>query len=527
MIEKSKKDKFTMGGITPPPLFLNHAEHGKFVNRIISVFMPKHDKPMAVPYHRGYAYQAAKRGGGVREMLSIALPMVVSHACYTVMTFTDRLFLSRLSSAEMNAAMGGGITAFMMMTFFFGIIAYSTALTAQYFGAGQKNRCPIVITQAIILAIISYPIILLARPLGILLFEFMKISPEQMAHQKIYFNILIYGIIFGIFRPCFTGFFSGIGKTKIVMISSAVAMGLNIVVNYILIFGKLGFPALGIRGAAYGTIIGSAAGLSVMVWKYLSRENRQEYNIMKSFHFDKKAMGELLHFGYPAGIEMFLNLLAFSVLIMIFHSHSLATATAVTIVFNWDMVSFIPLLGVGISVTSLVGRYMGMGKPDIAHLSVMSGLKLSLVYSFFIIISFTGFTESLVGIFRPAQVSDIFIEAFPRAVFMLRMAAIYVTMDALIVIFAGALRGAGDSFWAMALSVAMHWTLVPVLYFMLKLNNCSPEQAWLAVVLIFVIFSFFIYLRYRSGKWRDIKVLQPAQKPMDIMPDDFHVSRDL
>jgi MATE family, multidrug efflux pump len=465
--------------------------------------------------------------GGIREMLSIALPMVVSHACYTVMTFTDRLFLSKLGSAEMNAAMSGGITAFMMMTFFFGIITYATALTAQYFGAGKKNNCPVVITQAMIIAVISYPIILLARPLGALLFEFMKIGPEQMALQKIYFNILIYGVIFGIFRPCFTAFFSGIGKTKIVMISSAVAMGLNIVVNYILIFGKLGFPALGIRGAAYGTIISSFAGVAVMLWKYLSKENRQEYNILKSFHFDKKIMGTLLRFGYPAGIEMFLNLLAFSVLVMIFHSHGPATATAVTIVFNWDMVSFIPLLGVGISVTSLVGRYMGMGKPEIAHRSVMSGLKLCLVYSFFIIILFTGFTETLVNVFSPAKPSAIFLQSLPMAIFMLRMAAIYVTMDALIVIFAGALRGAGDSFWAMALSVAMHWTLIPVLYFMLKVKSFSPEQAWLAVVITFILFSSFIYLRYRSGKWKHIKMVQPIKESMDSMQDDFHVSRDL
>ncbi len=465
--------------------------------------------------------------GGIRERLSIALPMVVSHACYTIMTFTDRLFLSKLSSAEMNAAMGGGVTAFMMMTFFFGIITYSTALTAQYFGAGKKNRCSVVITQAIIIAIISYPIIILARPLGILLFEFMKISPEQMAHQKVYFNILMYGIVFGILRPCFTGFFSGIGKTKIVMISSAVAMGINIVVNYILIFGKLGFPALGIRGAAYGTIMGSAAGLLVMLWKYLSKENRQEDGVMKSFHFNKKAMSKLLYFGYPAGIELLLNLLAFSILIMMFHSHSLATATAVTIVFNWDMVSFIPLLGIGVSVTSLVGRYMGMGKPDIAHRSVMSGLKLGLAYSLFIIILFVGFTEILVNVFKPAQSSNIFMQAFPTAVFMLRVAAVYVMADAAIVIFTGALRGAGDSFWAMALSVSMHWTLVPVLYFMLKLKDFSPEQAWVSVVIIFLIFSSFIYLRYYGGKWRHIKVVQPVKESMDIIPDDFHTSRDL
>ncbi|MEA3306291.1 MAG: MATE family efflux transporter [Elusimicrobiota bacterium] len=465
--------------------------------------------------------------GGVREMLSIALPMVVSHACYSIMTFTDRLFLSKLGSAEMNAAMGGGITVFMMLTFFFGIITYSTALTAQYLGAKRKNYCPIVITQAAIIAIIAYPVIMLAKPFGLFLFEFMKISPEQMKYQEIYFNILIYGSIFGLLRPCFTGFFSGIGRTKIVMISSAVAMGVNIAINYVLIFGKLGFPALGIRGAAYGTILGSAAGVGVMLWKYLSEENRSEYSVLKSFHFDKKVMITLLRFGYPAGIELSLNLLAFNILIMIFHSHSLVTATAVTIVFNWDMLSFIPLLGVGVAVTSLVGRYMGMGKPDIAHKSVMSGVKMGLVYASFIIILFVGFTDILVGLFNPAAPSAVFAQAYPMAVIMLRMAAIYVIADVGIVIFTGALRGAGDSFWAMALSVSMHWTLVPTLFFMLKVKNSSPQTAWMSVVIIFIIFSYFAYLRYAGGKWKLIKMVQPAKESIPSLSDDFHASRDL
>jgi MATE family multidrug resistance protein len=68
--------------------------------------------------------------------------MVVSHACDTVMTFTDRVFLSRLGPDEMNAAMSGGLTSFMMMTFFMGLIGYTTALVAQYLGAGRRTAAP-------------------------------------------------------------------------------------------------------------------------------------------------------------------------------------------------------------------------------------------------------------------------------------------------------------------------------------------------------------------------------------------------
>ena len=89
---------------------------------------------------------ADRAAGGVRELLAIALPMVVSHACETAMTFTDRLFLSRLGPEQMNAAMAGGLTCFMTMTFFLGLTGYTTALVAQYLGAGRKQHCAVATT---------------------------------------------------------------------------------------------------------------------------------------------------------------------------------------------------------------------------------------------------------------------------------------------------------------------------------------------------------------------------------------------
>ncbi|MBW6457940.1 MAG: hypothetical protein K0B52_02140, partial [FCB group bacterium] len=103
--------------------------------------------------------------GGIREMLFIALPMVISYASDTVMTFTDRMFLSRLGPEIMNAAMSGGMTVMMMTAFFLGLIGYSTALVAQYLGAKRENTCPVVTTQAFLLILIAYPLILALKPL--------------------------------------------------------------------------------------------------------------------------------------------------------------------------------------------------------------------------------------------------------------------------------------------------------------------------------------------------------------------------
>jgi MATE family multidrug resistance protein len=465
--------------------------------------------------------------GGIREMLVIALPMVASSACDTVMIFTDRLFLSRLGSEQMSAAMGGGLTCFMLTTFFLGVIGYCTALTAQYLGAGYRERCPAVITQGLIVCLLAYPVILACRPAGYWLFDVMHVPAQQLAPQKVYFNILIFGTLISLIRNCLSCFFSGVGRTRIVMVSTIAAMAINVVLGYAFIFGKLGVPAMGIAGAAYATIIGGACGLLILSWAYFGRANRTEYAVMQSFHYDWEVMKKLLRFGYPSGVEFFLNLLAFDIMVLMFHATGLVTAAAVTVVFNWDMVSFIPLIGVNIGVISLVGRYMGARNPDMAHRATMSGLKLAWMYSFCTLLAFACFPEFLVGIFRPARPDAIFAEAFPMAVFMLRLAALYVMADAMMLVFGGALRGAGDTFWVMCISVGTHWTLVVIVVVALRILHFTPQLAWIMLCTILMLFSGILYLRYRSGKWRTIQVVESTVEPVLADFDGLHETRDL
>jgi MATE family multidrug resistance protein len=445
--------------------------------------------------------------GGLREMITLALPMVISHGCETALIFTDRVFLSRLGPVPMSASMAGGLASFTMMTFFIGLIGYVTALAAQYLGAGRKENSALVVSQAVLISLLAAPLILAARPLGHAYFEFMNLPAQQLAQQIVYFDILLYGAILVLLRTCLSSFFSGIGSTRVVMFSAMVAMVVNIIANYGLIFGNFGLPALGLKGAAYGTLLGSFCGLLVLLATYLGRDNRQEYDVLKALRFDRAVMTKLLRYGSPAGVEMFLNLVAFTSMIMIFHGHGSVTATAVTIVFNWDLVSFVPLLGIQIGVVSLVGRYMGAGRPDISQRVARSGLKMACSYSLVILILFVTLPGALVSIFEPNNADVLFNQASPLATSMLRLAAFYVLAEAVIVVFSGALRGAGDTFWAMCASVTLHWLLVPVLAVFLHVLDLPPLAAWMALVAFILIFSGVFYLRYRSGKWKNLSVV--------------------
>ena len=232
--------------------------------------------------------------GGISQLFVIAMPMVVSQTCDTVMMFTDRLFLSQLSPTHMAASMSGGLTAFMFMTFFMGLTGYATALVAQYLGSGNEKNCPVVITQALIITLIAYPIMLACIPIGHWMFEFVGHNEQQLELSIIYFDILMFGTIIGLARNSFNAFFSGIGKTRIVMFSSIAAMVVNVVINYALILGNFGFPVMGIKGAAIGTIIGGLSGLLIVAFGYLMYQ--REYGIekfSKSFRYDAVVMKKL------------------------------------------------------------------------------------------------------------------------------------------------------------------------------------------------------------------------------------------
>ena len=438
--------------------------------------------------------------GGATELIGIAAPLVISFACETVMMFTDRLFLSRLSGAHMAAAMGGGVMVFTFTTFFLGINGYATAMVAQHFGAGKKEHCPQVVTQALIIGLAAYPLILSGIPLGVRLFRAVGMDAVQLREQQAYFSMLMTGTIVTLLRSGIGSFFSGTGKTGIIMVAAGASMVVNVGLNYVLIFGKAGFPAMGIRGAATGTIVANFAGLCILAVAYLRQNGAVEYAIGKSMRFNGKLMAELLRFGYPAGLEMLLNQIAFTTLVTVFHSCGEAVATAITITFNWDMVSFVPMVGLSIGVTSLAGRYVGARDRTSVYRSAYTGLKLAACYSTLLFVPFLFFTGPLVDLFLQGEVSGNR-EVREMALFMVKMISVYLFCDAVLLVFGGGLRGVGDTFWVMVVSVAMHWTFAFVTVLALKVAHLTPQLTWCLIITVFLFFGPVFFMRFRSGRW--------------------------
>jgi multidrug resistance protein, MATE family len=467
-----------------------------------------------------------------KELVSLALPMIASQASETIMLFVDRLFLSWFGKLHIAASMSGGLSFFVFLSFFAGIVGYTNAMVAHYYGAGRDERCVETAAQGFYLSFAFLPLTLLLIPFVHRLFIFVGHRPDQIALEFSYFRILMFGGITVLLRQVLVGFFLGIGKSGIVMKANLIGMFVNIPVNYILIFGKLGFPAMGIRGAALGTIAGSATIFLILLYFFLRHPLCRGYGSNSDeedgprepglesepapamlpsgtgrWRFRPVVTRRLLRFGLPAGAELFLNVFAFNLFVQLMHSMGPDVAAAVTITFNYDMVAFIPMLGLGIAVTSLVGRQMGAGNPDGAKRATYLALRVGYSYALVMMMVFVFGAGALVRVFSGGLAAeDRALVELAKA--MIRLAAVYTLADITQLIFAGALRGAGDTRYVMMISVTVHWFLAVGAWILIRVVEAPPLRIWLFFIGFVIILGGVIFLRFRSGRWRDIKVIE-------------------
>lgn len=435
-----------------------------------------------------------------KELLYLAYPMVISQGAFAVMIFTDRFFMSLVSPTHMAASLGGGVASFFCMSLFIGVLSYTNALVAQYFGTNELAKCPRVVSQGLMLTLGFVPILLVLGYFVSDMFLIMGHTTELAALESTYFLVLIWGASVSLFKTCIASYFAGIGQTRVVMIADTFGVALNIPLSYALIFGVGGLPELGIAGAAYGTIIATVFSLGIFMFFYLEQNHRQRFKVKDSFVFDRGIFNRFVRLGFPSGIEMFLNVAAFNLFLLMFQSYGVAEAASAAIVFNWDIVSFVPMIGLNVAIISLVGRFIGAEDMSGLRAVIKAGFVMGLGYSAFLALIFLVFRVPLV---------DLFVGAGPdveRIItlgsFMMIGLATYVMADAIILISGGVLRGAGDTRWLMWVSILLHWLMLVVQYFVIKVWALGPKVSWIVFVIMILMTGGAYVLRLMSSKWR-------------------------
>ena len=432
--------------------------------------------------------------------------MVVSQGTFAVMIFTDRYFMSQIDPAHMAAALGGGVASFFSFCFFIGLFSYANALAAQYLGAGEPEKCPKVVTQGMIMTVMSAPFLTLITFLVAGIFEGMGHEPEQVELERTYYLILMSGVLVTLAKVCVSSYFAGIGRTHVVMICDVFGLIVNVPLCYVMVFGKLGFPALGIVGAGISTVIATVLAFLLFVAFYFRKEHRDEFSVRKSFSLDVKILRRYWRLGFPSGLELFLNVAAFNLFLLMFQSYGVAEGAAAAIVFNWDILSFVPMIGLHVGVISLVGRFVGARDMTRVNEVMTAAFTAALAYSAALAIIYITLRYPLVEVFAPP--SGDFSAIRQLSAFMMVGLSSYVMADAVILVSGGVLRGAGDTRWLMVASVSLHWAMLVAQFFIIRVFGFSPKLSWLIFVAMILAIAVVYAGRLKGDRWRDPEALE-------------------
>ncbi|MEM9158367.1 MAG: MATE family efflux transporter [Verrucomicrobiota bacterium] len=446
---------------------------------------------------------------GYQRILSIALPLILSMGSHSIMLFIDRMFLARHSQEAIAAAVPAGLMNFSILCFFLGTATYTSTFIAQYIGAQKPSRVGASLWQGLRIALIGGLIIPCFSPLAPHIFTWAGHEPAVRELEIPFFQILNFGSLFFLTNAVFSSFYSGRGQTWPVMWINLGASALNAVLDYILIFGKFGFPEMGIRGAGYATV--TSAGTFTLVYAFMVLRPKWDalYHTRRAWRLDKSLFSRMLKFGTPSGAQFFIDMIGFTLFVLIIGRIGMTELASSNIAQQINLVGLLPMVGMGIAASILVGQYQGAQKSHLAERVTYSALQLTFVYCLIVSSTYVLIPEILISPFINPDISVDVAGMNEIATNILKFMAIILVFDSVAILAGGTLKGAGDTRFVMiVLSVTSIFLLVLPTYLLVEVYQQSIYMAWLCGTINLGLVGSIFFWRFKSGKWKSIRVIE-------------------
>lgn len=442
------------------------------------------------------------------ELLNLAAPLILSTGSLAVQEFVDRMFLSWYSTEAIAASMPSGILYFTVLSLFLGTASYVNTFVAQYHGASQPEKIGPSLWQGFYVSLAGGLLMLPLAFLSALLFDWIGHPAAVRVLEVRYFRILCYGSIFPIANSAVAAFFTGRGKPWPVMWVHVLATAVNILLNYLLIFGNFGFPELGISGAAISTVLSGVASFLVFAVLILRRKNNASFATRRGWRPHFELLGRILRFGFPNGVQFFIDVFGFTVFVLLIGRIGLVELAATNIAFNINSLAFMPMIGLGMAISVLVGQYVGEGRVDLASRSTYTGAVICFLYMGLIALSYVLIPDFFIGFFSSKADPETFAEIRRIAVVLLRFVAVYSIFDTMNIVFAAGIKGAGDTRFVMIMILIVSTTILVVpTSLCLLVFHAGIYTAWIFVTAYVIILGFCFLFRFLKGKWKSMRVI--------------------
>ncbi|MDQ1257738.1 MAG: family efflux transporter [Candidatus Hydrogenedentes bacterium] len=443
------------------------------------------------------------RWDGLREVMGMSGPIILGTMSYTMMQFVDMLMVSRLGTDTLAAAGSAGVWSYTMGCLIYGTVGCVSTFVGQSFGRGNFEHCARYAWQGIYASFLAAILALALWPLSGALFGLMQHTPEVTRLELLFFRVRLTSYVSMAWVIALSSFFQAVNRPRIPMYSAILGNVVNIVFNFLLIYGLCGFPRWGIAGSAAATSIALAVQTVVLQAVFMSKPFHEQFKTRTVWRIDPMRIRELLRIGLPSGLTIFMDVANWGIFTSFvvgrFGSTQLAAHTAAM---NFMHLCFMPVLGLSQGVTALVGQYVGARDIRKAKARTYTAMRIAIIYMFLMGLTFAIFGKQLVHMTFSKEV-----EVIALAHILLILSAVFQGFDSNNSVSIGGLRGAGDTRWmAVIFSIGAYGVFLPLSYTLGYVAGWGAVGAWIGATIYIIGLSGVLFRRFHGERWQHIRI---------------------
>ncbi|MDN4753753.1 MATE family efflux transporter [Porphyromonadaceae bacterium W3.11] len=436
------------------------------------------------------------------HIFQLSWPVMVSLLAQNLIGVIDTAFIARLGEVQLGGVALAGLVYFSIYTIGFGLASGTQIMFSHRYGAKQYSEIGHVIGQSLrILSIAALLVVILAFSTGRLLFGNLISSPDVAQSAIDYWNYRSIGYLFAFIGSAFRSFFISISKTKVLTLNAIVMSIVNIFLDYVLIFGELGFPEMGIKGAAIASVSAEIASLVFYLLYIWKKVDRKKFGISWSIILenDRVLVRALLKLSYYLMMQALLSQSVWTIFFFMIESLGERELAIASIIRSLYILLFLPVNSYGTAVRSTVGHIVGNGQPD----KVIPYIWKSVLLSFGTMLLVT----TLVQIFPEVPLS-IFTdnpELIHDSIGALRVVCIAVLICSIGNMFFTSVGSTGDTkrvFIIELLNIAFYLGYAAIMVYLIE---GSVALCFTVEILYYVSIGLMSYHFMASGRWKAIE----------------------
>ncbi|MFC3195075.1 MATE family efflux transporter [Marinicella sediminis] len=431
----------------------------------------------------------------IGSVLKLAVPIAIGLASGYLMVFVDLFMVGKLGNDALAALGIAGFTHAMMLSLVAGVTPAVQGIVARWMGEGNSQPKCLPLNGGLLIAlIIGIPLSIICHYFTPAYFAFVSSDPVVVAEGSAYLRALILATLAIGFMRAFIGFWAGMSRAKVIMVIEILMNVVNAVLNYMLIFGHWGAPAMGTEGAGIASAIAYVFATTLFfIMTFLMMKAEGFLTILPG----KKLLIALFNRGIPAIFQELFFAAGFVVLFMIISMIGSEEVAAATVLTRITIIMLLFAMALGMASSTLVSNALGKGEVDLANhwgwLTGVIGIFTITLFGLPMLI----FPETVLSIFMPAG------KALEIAVVPLQLIAMTNGVVSLVYIFSITLFSIGHGTAVLLVSFVLQWLIfIPAAWFVGPHLKMGLLGVWVAYTVYTLLATLFISMIWRIGKWK-------------------------